>query len=420
MKNNTNNLFIAIFLAFISQGIQAQFDDIYYDPDKDDEHVEQRYYSSDQNGTDDRYQSKDERYYDPNESYDDEYGEWEDQDYYYTSRIKRFHRPVYGFNYYDPFYTHSYFYDPFDFDPWYYDRDIYSSSWRFSFYTGPILWTNYYRYRPFWSHWDACYGWNSFGWNSYGGYGGWNNWYWGIPYYHHRDHYYYGNNTHHNDHGSKYGYHYGSRRFGTTNTSKRGPVRLTNPSPRVITESAGVNADPGRTTASPRRIIRSADGDSPREQVQNGRLYNDRTPERSQNPGRTLESEKPGFEKTDRANDRVYDRNPNREMGGSEKYRDERNSDRSKFRPHRTERPRTSEGYRNYSPSDSERRSYKERSSQPDLKMPRQKEKPDHSNFGGAIMDAIGSGGSKGKSNSSSGNSSGKSGKSEGSRKGPR
>lgn len=85
------------------------------------------------------------------------YGDYyeDNNDYDYAARINRFHRPIYGSGYYDPFYTNMYYYN---YDPFY---------WGTSIYIG---------YRP--SYW---FGWNSWGWNS--GWG-WNNgWGWNSPYF---------------------------------------------------------------------------------------------------------------------------------------------------------------------------------------------------------------------------------------------
>jgi hypothetical protein len=70
-----------------------------------------------------------------NNYYDDYY------DYEYSSRIRRFYTPAYGYGYYDPFYTNSYWYD---YNP---------NSWGVSIYLGYNWWApSYYYYSPF------CYG----------------------------------------------------------------------------------------------------------------------------------------------------------------------------------------------------------------------------------------------------------------------
>jgi hypothetical protein len=95
------------------------------------------------------------------------YGD-DDYDYFYASRINRFHRPIYGFGYYDPFYTNMYWYN---YDPFFFGTSIYAG-WG---------WGGFYR--PWgWDSWGWGGGWG-LGWNSWGGgWGGglgWNSWGWG-------------------------------------------------------------------------------------------------------------------------------------------------------------------------------------------------------------------------------------------------
>jgi hypothetical protein len=83
----------------------------------------------------------------------------EDYDYIYASRINRFHRPIYGFGYYDPFYTNMYWYNN---DPFYFGTSIYAN-WG---------WNNWYS--PWgWNSWGWGVGFNSWGFNSWGYGGGW-------------------------------------------------------------------------------------------------------------------------------------------------------------------------------------------------------------------------------------------------------
>jgi len=101
--------FLIIFALLSSATVYAQYDDVYYDPEKDGGYYD---YS------DDRQNTSDEGYYSESDydtyAYDnDEYDYYNDYDFYYTSRIRRFHRPLYGFGYYDPVYVDSYYYDPF-------------------------------------------------------------------------------------------------------------------------------------------------------------------------------------------------------------------------------------------------------------------------------------------------------------------
>lgn len=81
------------------------------------------------------------------------YGD-DDYDYFYASRINRFHRPIHGFGYYDPFYTNMYWYN---YDPFFYGTSIYAG-WGMGGFYNP---------------WHRPWGWNSWG----GGFGmGWNSW----------------------------------------------------------------------------------------------------------------------------------------------------------------------------------------------------------------------------------------------------
>ncbi|MBL4753524.1 MAG: hypothetical protein JKY52_08050 [Flavobacteriales bacterium] len=86
-------------------------------------------------------------YYDDDFAYDDYY------DYSYTARIRRFHRPVYSYGYYDPYYTNSYWYSGNAYD------------------YGTSLYVSY----PFWGSgvsWWLGLGWLGFGWGyGYGAYG---------------------------------------------------------------------------------------------------------------------------------------------------------------------------------------------------------------------------------------------------------
>ena len=59
-----------------------------------------------------------------------------DYDYFYSSRINRFHRSYATFNYYSPFFTESYWYNPMPF------------SWGISIYGGGGFGGRYYNYYP--------------------------------------------------------------------------------------------------------------------------------------------------------------------------------------------------------------------------------------------------------------------------------
>ncbi|MBK7855477.1 MAG: hypothetical protein IPJ79_11760 [Bacteroidetes bacterium] len=90
-------------------------------------------------------------------------------DYYYASRIRRFHRPLWGYSYYDPFYTNSYWYD---YNPYSWGTSIYLGYnwWAPSAWYSPSYCNFGYGYNP-WNGWGWSIGWGYNPWNSWGGYG---------------------------------------------------------------------------------------------------------------------------------------------------------------------------------------------------------------------------------------------------------
>jgi len=168
-------------LAFVSAN--AQFDDIYFDPsqDKPAQTVATNYAGSNQ-----LYAEDIEEYY------DNDYQEgYDDYDYYYTARIRRFHRPMYGFNYFDPFYSDMWYYDPsmvrmapgvtllIHNNPWSYNRFRSLNYWNYrSWMNSPNLFWHDYGYGAF--GYGRNYGFVSpyggFGWggrNLWNPYSGW-------------------------------------------------------------------------------------------------------------------------------------------------------------------------------------------------------------------------------------------------------
>ncbi len=142
---------IRLFFAFLvwvvlSTSAQAQ-DDLYYDPTSDRRALASR--QREQNNVTQRY-------------YDDDYYE-DAYDYEYSSRIRRFHRPMRIIDYYDPFYVDMWMYDPF-FAP------------GVSIYVGGFadywMWRRWMRWRAR-SWYDPFWGWgwsfSSWGW-------GWSPW----------------------------------------------------------------------------------------------------------------------------------------------------------------------------------------------------------------------------------------------------
>ena len=258
----------AFTLVGLMTVVQAQFDDAYYDP-QDNQNSYDRSINTDYANTKEDQEpiSYDEK------DFDDEYADIEDQDYYYASRIKRFHRPYNGFDYYDPCFVNPYYYDPYRYDPWLFDRDIY-----YSYNTG---YSDYWRWRRWsrYNNWDAYSYWNHFDWywgfspytvsyryyynpyyyNNHCGFGWsfYNDWY--SPHYggYYGNHHYNSNDNWDHNRNPK-GSYYGSRRNGFYSGSGSGPVRVSGPefNPRKAT-GGGVSPDNGRST--PRKII-SVDG----------------------------------------------------------------------------------------------------------------------------------------------------------------
>lgn len=151
--------FLALLgLVLVATTAQAQYDDMYYNPDD--------FRSSEFRADDSDYYSNDEEFYEDdragNYDYDDDY-----YDYYYSSRIRRFRRPYYGFGYYDPVYVDVAYYDPF-FRPAGTTVLIYNNN--FGFRRRGF-------FRPAWG-WSPYAGVNRFGWNR------WNRGFntWGNPY----------------------------------------------------------------------------------------------------------------------------------------------------------------------------------------------------------------------------------------------
>ena len=102
MKKYVFNIsFLLVMVAMFAISATAQFDDIYFDPDADEYYVASY---TEEGG--DTYVTED--YYYDDDEYDYYDREYADQDYYYSSRIRRFNRPMAFGGFYDPF-----FYDPF-------------------------------------------------------------------------------------------------------------------------------------------------------------------------------------------------------------------------------------------------------------------------------------------------------------------
>lgn len=259
-KNKMLALLVALFAFGGANTSIAQYDDLYYNPDTDAD-----YYNDNSSSSNDSYANNDDDY-----EYDDEEYDYEDNEYQYSSRIRRFHRPYYGFSYFDPVYVDRYYYDPFYFnDPFYYPGNtvlIYDSyypgfrrnrwnwGWGWNSWSGSSFYVSYGNfYNPWRSGWyDPWYGGNTYIVNNY--YGGGYNPYYGGGYY---SNYYcppswgsgYTYNTVNNSNGS----YYGSRRSGSTRPDNS-PRRLTGPA----NDNPGANNADKQGTTQPREAADTA------------------------------------------------------------------------------------------------------------------------------------------------------------------
>jgi len=173
-------LTVLLLLTFFAGRMSAQYDDMYYDPDRDRTYNQDSYVFN--QPADDSYAYDD--YYDDYDN--EEYAYYDDYDYYYTSRIRRFHRPFYGFGFFDPVYVDMAYYDPFfGAGPTvliYDDVFGFNNWWRFNRFN---RWNRFNRFgwgpgvnisvNFGWGGWNA---WNPWGWNSWNRFNrwGWNSW----------------------------------------------------------------------------------------------------------------------------------------------------------------------------------------------------------------------------------------------------
>lgn len=134
--------------------VNGQYDDVYYDPAKEktstgySDKTEQERYNSEVYEKSQLNQNE----------YDDEFIEEEDYDYYYSSRIRRFHRNYIVTDFYDPYYVNLGFYDPYLNDPFLWGNSI---VFTYGGYYDPFRyrrWNRYNRFNPFWNSWDWCNG----------------------------------------------------------------------------------------------------------------------------------------------------------------------------------------------------------------------------------------------------------------------
>ena len=152
------------------------YSDIYYSPNdaavtNNNTYVEERDQVSD---SEDYPKGREiEEYYDPNQKnvgydsdmdYDDYRQRYNEDEYHYSSRFRRFHQPSYSFGYYDPFYSNSnwYSYDPYFWSPRIVRPYYYSPGWGFG-WNNQFGWTASYT-----SGWYNAYPFSGY----YGGFGG--------------------------------------------------------------------------------------------------------------------------------------------------------------------------------------------------------------------------------------------------------
>ncbi|HRI01695.1 MAG TPA: hypothetical protein PK006_11640 [Saprospiraceae bacterium] len=236
--------FVFSLSLVLSNALLAQFDDVYYDPSGYETTKSKSSDYDNSSATPDHSSSVSSGSI-PDAEYDDQYLDYDDE-YSYTSRIRRFHRSYSGFDFYDPCYVNVYYYDPYRFDPYYYDRDIYYSyAGSYNDYRRWRRWNNwsYWNSWSYWNYWDWSFGYSPFcGGFRYSYWPSYNPWIYNRPYYGYSGCYsswnndwdYYGYRRYSNDHhygredrnNHPDGYYYGSRRGGQFNGSKRGPIRV--------------------------------------------------------------------------------------------------------------------------------------------------------------------------------------------------
>lgn len=188
MKAIIQKSIFTLLAITIAWSIQAQYDDVYYDPFSPQ--------TSTSNTTSAFYNND---WEDPESAdYDNQFYEYEDYTgYEYSSRIKRFNRPYGSMGYYSPAYVDRYYYDPFSYNPyapWSYNSGVtiymgynpyrqfrrayrpwsrttvvyYNNPWWF--YSPGYAVTTVYSYGPGWG-WNNPYYWNPYAYNPYNPYG---------------------------------------------------------------------------------------------------------------------------------------------------------------------------------------------------------------------------------------------------------
>ena len=98
-----SSFLVALFTLSFATVSFAQYDDLYYNPSDDNATAASSYDYEEASDDYDEYDYDDSEY--------DDYEYYDDYDYQYTSRIRRFNRSYRGFDYYDPIYTDAYYYN---------------------------------------------------------------------------------------------------------------------------------------------------------------------------------------------------------------------------------------------------------------------------------------------------------------------
>lgn len=290
--NMRNIKLLALLLVLVvgsTGSLYAQYDDLYYDPAKDkgffaDYKPDSRDYSRQDN-----YAYNDDYYQD--DYYDDEgYEYYNDYDYHYTSRIRRFHNPYYGFSFFDPVYLDMAYYDPF-----------FSPGMTVLIYDDVFAFNNWYRFNRWnrWNSWGPSWGWNSWngvninfnfgfgrgwnawdpwGWNSWNRWNRWNSWgpSWGFNNFYVNNFYGYGGGFYcPPTWGGGYVYNtvneirsntvYGPRMNGTTKTPELNSRDIRRETPKDVTNAFPRNSTDGVTLPNDR--IQPNDPNNPEREV---------------------------------------------------------------------------------------------------------------------------------------------------------
>lgn len=199
MKNITLKVWLLSIAILMAGSASAQYDDMYFDPEKDrgffDGYQANKNTRSGKNsydytnrnrGYEDDYAYEDEYYYD-----DQEYAYYDDYDFHYSSRVRRFHQPYYGFGFFDPVYVDMSYYDPFmmpgatvliyddvfAFNNWYrFNRFNRWNRWN-SFNVGFGIGYGFGAFNRWGNPWASPWGFNGMGWNRWNNpWDPWNRW----------------------------------------------------------------------------------------------------------------------------------------------------------------------------------------------------------------------------------------------------